>query len=73
MARRWFSAHNCPLAARDLMILNRATRHLIDDHNMAPSHRWLSSVRQLYKPGMNARQLVDAVNHERSLLHDIRE
>lgn len=69
MARTWFTLDNTSgMTPADLSIINRATRLLIDQHNMSPTERWLSTVRQLYVPGMSAVDLARAVNAKREAL-----
>ena len=67
MARNWFRPDNCQIGvtAEDIPILNRATRRLVDHHNLSPSEKWLFVIRQTYKPGMSANDLIAAVNETR--------
>ena len=66
MARTWFRLDNtADLDRIDLSILNRAMRHLVNDHNLSPTHSALSEVRQTYKRGMSAADVIEAINDAR--------
>lgn len=66
MARKWFRIEtSIGVTEEDLSIINRATRHLVDNHNMSPTVRNLSRVRDAYKPGMSAADVIEAVNEIR--------
>jgi hypothetical protein len=67
MSRHWFNLENCSLPAADRAILNRAMRHLVDDYNLLAMNESLALVRQCYKPGMSARDLIVAVNEKRGI------
>ena len=57
MARKWFTPETTSgLTADDMTILNRAARNLFD----VPSNLELMNLRMLYKPGMSAKDLMDA-------------
>ena len=72
MTRKWFTPENTTLSARDCEIANRAARHLVDDHNMSPTDRWLMSVRMHYQPGRTAADVIRLVNQEREAMRDTR-
>lgn len=64
--RTWFRPDNtADLSKSDLAIINRATRHLVSSHSLCPSHQWLSVIRQTYRPGMSAADVIEAVNSTR--------
>jgi hypothetical protein len=66
MAMTWFRLDNTAnLDRTDLSILNRAMRHLVNDHNLSPTHYALSLVRQTYKPGLSAKDVIELVNDAR--------
>ena len=66
MAMAWFRLDNTAGLDRvDLSILNRAMRHLVADHNLSPTHSALSLVRQTYKQGMSAKNVIELVNNAR--------
>lgn len=66
-ARTWFTVENCtmgPAMTRtDIAILNRGARILDDElpRNSSRAHM-LTTLRMTYKPGMNARELAEAVS-----------
>lgn len=63
MARKWYLLEkSIGVTQEDLIILNRAARHLVDNYNMSPTVRNLSLVRDTYKPGMSAAEVIEAVN-----------
>jgi hypothetical protein len=67
MARKWFFIEtSIGVNADDISILNRAARHLVDSHNLSPTVRWLSAIRDAYKPGMSAADVIAAVNDLRA-------
>lgn len=66
MARQWFRPDNTSgLTTKDLEIINRAARHLHDDHGLPMTNRWLMEIRMTYQPGMSAQEVIDLVNAER--------
>lgn len=67
MAQRiWFTpANTSGLTADDLVVLNRAVR-IMHRPGSEPSHRSLAEYRFVYRPGMSASAVADAVE----ALHD---
>lgn len=63
--RIWFRPDNtADLDSSDLAIINRAMRHLVDEHALPPTHSNLSLVRQTYRRGMSAADVIEAVNEK---------
>ena len=69
MAMIWFTKETCTMGPEmsdvDLAIINRAARHLVRSHNMSLTVRSLGAIRQIYRPGMSAREVIDEVNDAR--------
>lgn len=68
MAHNWFRRETIQrdgLTEQDAVVLNQATRRLVDRYNLAPTRPALRLIRQSYRPGMSAHELVAAVNRQR--------
>ena len=63
-ARRWFTDDQVGsfdnLTKEDVVILNRAVRHLFPPNQTPPSTHFLMNFRSIYKKGMSALDLIDA-------------
>ena len=68
MVMTYFRTDNtADLSSEDRAVINRSARKLVKD-GMSPTQKWLSCVRQFYKSGMSANDVVAAVNAERDAL-----
>ncbi len=71
-ARTWFTAENtADVDAADLAIMNRAIRAM-HAPGVLPNFGTLSFIRQTYKAGMSARELVDAAEKEEQWRREVR-
>lgn len=63
MARTWFNTTDNAASEEDCKIMNRAARTYANENGLANlTYTQLSRIRNAYKPGMSARDVVDVVD-----------
>jgi len=66
--RKWFTKKNTEMSnldETDLTIMNRAANCLRVGKEDAPTFQDLAAIRQLYKPGLSAQDLLELINEEK--------